>query len=296
VKYTFAVLVLTILGTLFIPLSLNEADASGTLFGGDKDDNVFTINVNNGLGALVGNMAAGGSTEIECTPDGITCWSQQPDGFFTATQFSSATGTSIGGPVANFGSHTGLEWVGATLFATVIFSGGGGSPSELHTLVPSTGVSTNIGLTGVGPIAGLAFDVCTSTMYGIAGGPGPANLYTINLGSGIANLVGTTSMQAGSLQFGPDGQLYAGGTGPDTGNLFRINPSNGASTLVGSTGFGPVTGLTLIGQVECGPLGGIFEGVSTSALLVAGTYFTAAWLIPVIVAGIGIAIVIARKF
>jgi len=294
VKYTFAILVLTILGTLFTPLSLNEADASGTLYGGDRPDNFFTINVNNGLGALVGNTGAGGSTEIECTPDGIICWSQQPDGAFTATQFNSANGAAIGGPVFNGGSHTGLEWVGATLFATVI--PGPQFPSSLHTLIPSTGVSTPIGLTGVGPISGLAFDVCTSTMFGIAGGPGPANLYTINLGSGAANLVGTTLMQAGSLQFGPDGKLYAGGTGPDAGNLFRINPSNGVSTLVGSTGFGPVTGLTLIGQVECGPVGGNILPMDTTALLLAGTQMTAAWLIPAIVSAIGIGIVIARKF
>ncbi len=53
-------------------------------------------------------------------------------------------------------------------------------------------------------------------------------------------------MQAGSLQFGPDGNLYAGGTGPDAGNLFRINPATGASTLVGATGFDRVSGLTLV--------------------------------------------------
>jgi len=36
--------------------------------------------------------------------------------------------------------------------------------------------------------------------------------------------------------------------------------------------------------------------IDTTAVLVAGTQTTASWMIPVIVAGIGIAIVIARKF
>jgi len=43
-------------------------------------------------------------------------------------------------------------------------------------------------------------------------------------------------------------------------------------------------------------VGGTFEGVDTTSLLVSGAQMNAAWMIPVIVAGIGIAIVIARKF
>jgi hypothetical protein len=54
-------------------------------------------------------------------------------------------------------------------------------------------------------------------------------------------------MQGGGLGFGPDGNLYAGGTGGSAGNIYRINPSTGASTLVGATGFNPsgITGLAL---------------------------------------------------
>ena len=43
-------------------------------------------------------------------------------------------------------------------------------------------------------------------------------------------------------------------------------------------------------------VGGIFEGVDTTSLLVAGAQMNAAWMIPVLVSAIGIAIVIARKF
>jgi len=43
-------------------------------------------------------------------------------------------------------------------------------------------------------------------------------------------------------------------------------------------------------------VGGIFEGVDTTSLLVAGAQTNAAWMIPVIVSAIGIGIVIARKF
>ena len=43
-------------------------------------------------------------------------------------------------------------------------------------------------------------------------------------------------------------------------------------------------------------VGGEFLGVDTTAVLVAGTHSLASWMIPVIVSGIGFAIVIARKF
>ena len=49
-------------------------------------------------------------------------------------------------------------------------------------------------------------------------------------------------------------------------------------------------------QNQCRVVGGIFEGVDTTSLLLTGAQMNAAWMIPVIVAGIGFAIVIARKF
>ncbi len=46
----------------------------------------------------------------------------------------------------------------------------------------------------------------------------------------------------------------------------------------------------------CPAVGGVFEGVDTTSLVVAGAQMNAAWMIPVIVSAIGIGIVIARKF
>jgi len=45
----------------------------------------------------------------------------------------------------------------------------------------------------------------------------------------------------------------------------------------------------------CTAVGGEFTGIETTSVLAAGAQYTAAWMIPVIVAGIGFAIVIARK-
>jgi len=46
----------------------------------------------------------------------------------------------------------------------------------------------------------------------------------------------------------------------------------------------------------CNAVGGEFIGIETTSVLAAGAQYTAAWMIPVIVSGIGFAIVIARKF
>ncbi len=43
-------------------------------------------------------------------------------------------------------------------------------------------------------------------------------------------------------------------------------------------------------------VGGGMIQMETTSVLAAGAQYTAAWMIPVIVSGIGIAIVIARKF
>jgi len=52
-----------------------------------------------------------------------------------------------------------------------------------------------------------------------------------------------------------------------------------------------------ITQGQCpSAVGGEFIPLDTTMILAAGAQYTAAWMIPVIVSGIGIAVVIARKF
>jgi hypothetical protein len=217
--------------------------SGATLYGANRSGALFTIDLATAAGASVGNLPSS-STEIEY--DGLTgrAFSQLPDGAFAGQEFDIATGAGIGAPIFNGAAFTGQEFVASTLYATAIMGPGG--LSTLRILDPFAGTSVIVGPTGVGPISGLAWDGAAGLMYGIAGGPAPANLYTIDLGTGAATLVGSTGFQAGSLEFGPDGALYGGGTGTSSGSLFRIDPATGASTLVGATGFPSVTGLALV--------------------------------------------------
>ena len=235
-----------LLAGVFVMGCVNQSRAASVLYGSSDLVDLFTIDLATGHGTRVGSLPQS-ATEIEF--DALTgrAYLQYLDGAFQIQQFNINTATGIGAPINDGGSFTGLEFVGPTLYGTLITASQG--PSTLRILNPTTGVSSVIGPTGVGPISGLAYNESTAVMYGIAGGPGPAALYTVNLNTGAATIVGSSGIQAGSLEFGPDGILYAGGTGPNGGNLYSISPSTGLATLVGPTGFGAVTGLTLANPV-----------------------------------------------
>jgi hypothetical protein len=215
------------------------------LYGANRNGLLFTVNLSTGTGTLVGSLPSGGSTEIEFNNNTRRAFTQFPDGVFQGQEFDISTGSAIGSLVDDGGSFTGLEWVGSSLYGTMMTGGGGAS--QLRTLDPSNGMSTLIGATGRGPISGLAYDDTNAVMYGITGGAfgGSSDLVTINLTTGVATTVGSVGFNGGSLEFGPDGNLYGGSTG-NTGNLYRINKTTGASTLVGATGFINVTGLTMV--------------------------------------------------
>ena len=235
------------------------AAGAATLYGVDVPGNVFAIDLGTGVGTLVGVLPDGpyanpdlpGYNEIEYDSLRGRAWAQQRDGNFAAQEFDLETGAGVGAPVPNGASWHGLEFVGPTLYGA---SFTGIASGDLATLDPETGTSTFIGSfdLAAGRITGLAFDVGTGTMYGIDGGGGGggvavSTLYAIDLATGAATPIGPTGITAGSLEFGPDGRLYAGGVGADRGNLYWISPASGRSTLVGATGFGTGVGNGLSG-------------------------------------------------
>ena len=218
------------------------------LYGGTRNGELLSLDLSTGAGTQTGDLPGFfGSTEIEFNNNTRRGYTQFPDGFFAGQEFDITDGQEIGNPNSTSGSFTGLEWVGSSLYGTMITQDGGAS--QLRTLDPATGISTIIGPTGINnPISGLAYDETSATMYGLTGGAsgGSSNLVTVNLSTGAATVVGAVGFNGGSLEFGPDGNLYAGSTARSTvgtGNLYRINKATGASTLVGPTNFFNITGL-----------------------------------------------------
>jgi len=82
-------------------------------------------------------------------------------------------------------------------------------------------------------------------------------------------------------------QTITGATFTNTGTY----QSSGTDIFVG-----PFTGNAIVPIASICLIGGTLVPIDTTSLLLVGAQSTAAWMIPVIIAGIGIAIVIARKF
>jgi len=86
---------------------------------------------------------------------------------------------------------------------------------------------------------------------------------------------------------------------PDLGPFDNSGIFNDGGSLINVIESGPgdnFDGNAIQPAANMCAVGGEFIGIDSVSILVAGAQYTAAWMIPVIVSGIGIAIVIARKF
>jgi len=238
-------------------------------YGSDRNGNIFRFDPAAAKDPItpIGNTETSlGSTEIECTDDGI-CYSQGRDGNFRIEQVSFNPPVVLGPAVFDRFAFNGLEYVDDTLYGTGIqFSC---LPASLYTLDPTTGISNLIGSTMSNrPMSGLAYDKTNDIMYGVdgCGGFGPSHLRTVSIDTSSSTSVGNTGVTLGSLEFGPDGILYAGGDSADGGNIYSIDTSTGAATLVIPSGFGQVTGLTLIPEEKISVLIDIKPGSDTNPI------------------------------
>jgi len=268
-------------------LATDPADAQ-RLYGCSNTGRLFTIDLITGAGTHVCDLPTypdPGATEIEFDEVSGLAYVQARDGIFSGQLFDILSCSAMGALVpTNDLVLNGLEYVNGVLYGTATpYSC---EPSLLVTLDPTTGSTTVIGPTGMGPIAGLAWDPVSETMYGVTGCWqlfGFAQLVTIDLATGLAVTVGGTGVHLGSLEFGADGVLYAGGNNRDGGHLYVIDPATGSATLLGSTGFSDVTGLALVSRlpaVEC-PSDIVISAYSTIPLLsLAGFRITNAGSVP----------------
>jgi hypothetical protein len=227
-----------------------SAHAAGTLYGAGPDGFLIRIDVATGAGTLVATLpslctqSGNAVTEIEFSNVSRRAFAQCGGPSFSGFEIDPDTGAALSPEIPNGSTFTGLEAIGSLWYGASITAPSG--PSTLHTLDPFTGSSTPIGPTGVnGPLSGIAHDRRSGVVYAISAGGPPSSLYTLNLTTGAATLVGATGIVAGSLEFGPDDRLYAGGGGANAGNLYVVNPLTGAATLVGPSGFTTLSGLML---------------------------------------------------
>ena len=104
------------------------------------------------------------------------------------------------------------------------------SPGALYQVDHTDGSYVKIGDTGVGNITGFTYDVTTKTAYVTS----DTNLYTIDLNTGAATLVGPTNVLMIGIACNAQGDLY--GISITDSYLHLIDKTTGSSTAVGNLG------------------------------------------------------------
>jgi len=194
------------------------------------------------------------------------------------------------GQPAPFDACNGNDVLGPDFSASWSFSYGALSETITQASV-TVGIAQHESASPGNQLASFTFDgnALTSSLNtafeSAGGGQDEFNIYTISLpGSTFSDLVDGIAPFSLSLQ-GPVQKIPLLGGPPVTNNF------NGACII-----FSTLDITTQPSTPGGQPVGGEFVGIDTVSVLLAGTQTTAAWMIPVIVAGIGFAIVIARKF
>jgi hypothetical protein len=129
------------------------------------------------------------------------------------------------------------------------------SGTKLITINPMTGAGTEVATLNFGAdpsdVRGLAFSP-DNVLYAVVNGYsstgiGPDHLYTVNVSTGVASLVGDTGLtRVQSLDFSPSGVLYGWDVGlglitinTTTGVATDVNPSVGATADIQGIVFSP---------------------------------------------------------
>jgi hypothetical protein len=265
-------------GTHQVDVYLNGDDHASVLYGADANGDLFTLDPTSGAATRVGALPVKsdfayilnplvGMTEsfprpvkparvADIVADNVNhrAWLQYLGIVsYDGQGFDPATASAVGGLVPDAPADTsfqGLAYVNGTLYAAGNLGPYENQPSHLFTLDPVTGQATLIGPTGTNALTGLAYDAQNDILYAVRGTeyqlPVVSDLMTVDRATGQATPVFSLGFQAESLQFGPDGQLFAGSDG---GSLYRIDPVAHTVTLVGPTGYtDAITGLALVDQ------------------------------------------------
>jgi subtilisin family serine protease len=211
------------------------AAGSGSLYGGDDNNEFGVLDRPSGLFNLIGSSAS--ITGMAFDPNSGTLYATTGNEFGTIDRLTGAF--SPVGPTA-----VSLEGLAFDPNRDILYAFDQNS-DQLYTVDPLTGLATPVGLpNGSSSIGGLAFDASTDTLYGVD----DANvsiLVTIDTQSGAFTPLG--GLWAGvddvdGLAYCPDdGMLYA----VNDGNMLRIDPATRRVTAIEPTGktWGSVFGL-----------------------------------------------------
>ncbi len=213
---------------------------------------LISIDTTDGTSSFRGSINTFGSvTEIELAPDGnlIAALGGFESKLLNVNVFTAEETFRCD---HEDGVLNALEYVGDTLYG--VLGAGFGTTSELVIVEDPIGSGcpiTHIGTsTGHGNLGGLAYAPGTDTLYSCnATGADEAELLTCDRNSGVCSSVGLMGIfDCASLEFAPDGTLYAGtgGNASEEGSLYTVDTATGATTVVGEFFANALSGLAFI--------------------------------------------------
>jgi hypothetical protein len=233
--------------------TVNGIDAFGVNSG---DDGLWTINLATGAASFIGRLG-GANLNLYTTPIAMAVgpsdqklyvWNNSGDG----TNEETTTGVLL---TVNPGTGEATPVSAGTpaqgILGALAFSPSGalyGVEFDLFSVNPTTGVKTLIGSLGSALRVAAADFHCNGTLYGVEiTGATTQRLVTINLGTGVATVIGTLSQNVGIVQsilFTQSGTLVGSSFGgPSEDILFDINPSDGVVSNLRSVSGGLPQGL-----------------------------------------------------
>ncbi len=159
-------------------------------------------------------------------------------GLYTFTLAVFGTQTFVGDPGASIYGWD-FDPTGTTLYAIQTIAA---TPPSFGTVNPATGAFTPLftvtGITSGDTPSGLTIDPVTGDAFITSGGAaGSGALYSINLATGVATLIGPHGVPSGimiDIAINCDGDMYGHDIGTDS--LYSINRATGAATLIGAHG------------------------------------------------------------
>lgn len=165
---------------------------------------------------------------------GPTLYSVQSNNNDHLYSIDAATGVATDLGLLAFGDAEGLAFIGSSLFAI------GGSVGELWNITTPPG--SLVGATGPrsGVDAGLDYNSANGLLYNYNATGGGGSLYVIDPITGLATLVGSSSVFLDGLAINSAGQAF-GIDGIFSDSLYSVDLATGATALIGGLGIGDIS-------------------------------------------------------
>lgn len=226
--------------------SVGSGSAQAALYGLANGGALYTLNPATGVASFVANVSNVSFTGLSFLGGNLyaTDIFQGPNRFGTINVSTGAfTGINNQDGSINWHGLAGNEALGV-LYTIDIDDG-----NKLKSVTPA-GAVTTIG-TGAGIDGrGMAFDDANGILYATGG----TSLYTVDITTGVATLVGDMGIDAGNigLDYDEDAGVLFANDGNVTMSLYSVNTTTGLATLIGANGIQTINGLAWItdnGQV-----------------------------------------------